>query len=235
VQDERTKGIPLYVLAFLIITFTGNMVARTTIVGSAIGLAYIFIFITPFRGKLTTATFKAWIWILTETLAIVIAIVSLYNSDPKFYNRTRFAFEGFFSLVEEGHWQSSSNDKLKNMYVFPDNPETWIIGDGYFVAPGADPNYLGDSLDGYYMGTDVGYLRFLFFFGVIGLVLYSLYIIYAGKVCLRMHPESKLLFILLTGLNFIIWFKVATDSFFILCLFICLGYVRNHSPELIEE
>ena len=235
VQDERTKGIPLYVLAFLIITLTGNMVARTTIVGSALGLAYIFFFISPFRGKLTTASFKAWIWILAETLAIVILIASLYKTDPKFYNRTRFAFEGFFSLVEEGHWQTGSNDKLKTMYVFPDNPETWIIGDGYFLAPGADPNYMGDSLDGYYMGTDVGYLRFIFFFGVIGLALYSLYIIYAGKVCLRMHSDNKLLFIALTGLNFIIWLKVATDCFFILCLFICLGYVRNNSPELIEE
>ena len=235
VQDERTRGIPIYVLAFLIITVTGNMVARTTIVGSAMGLAYLFIFISPFRNKLTKATFMAWIWIIVETMAIVITVVSLYNSDPKFYNRTRFAFEGFFSLVEEGRWQTGSNDKLKSMYVFPDNPETWLIGDGYFVAPGADPNYLGDSVDGYYMGTDVGYLRFIFYFGLVGLVIYSLYIIYAGKVCLRMHPGNKLLFIALTGLNFVIWFKVATDCFFILCLFVCLGYVRDHAPGMIEE
>jgi len=235
VQEEKTKGVPLYVLAYLIITVTGNMIARTTLVGSALGLAYLFIFISPFRRNLTTAAFKAWVWILLETIAIVIVIATLYNSDPKFYNRTRFAFEGFFSLVEEGHWQTGSNDKLLSMYVFPDNPETWLIGDGYFMVPGSDPNYMGESPDGYYMGTDVGYLRFIFFFGLIGLALFSLYIIYAGRVCIRMFPRNTLLFLILTLMNFIIWFKVATDCFFILCLFICLGYVRDNSPELIEE
>ena len=76
--------------------------------------------------------------------------MSLYNSDPKFYNRTRFAFEGFFSLVEDGYWHTGSNDKLATMYVFPDNPETWLIGDGYFGNPADDLNYIGENTEGYY-------------------------------------------------------------------------------------
>ena len=235
VQEDRSKGLPLYVLAFFIITVTGNMVARTTLVGTGIGLAYLIYYISPFRSKLSATTLKAWIWILMEASAIVIIVVSLYNTDEKFRFRTRFAFEGFFSMVEEGRWQTGSNDRLMDMYVFPDNPETWLIGDGYFVIPGADPNYMGEGTEGYYMGTDVGYLRFIFFFGLIGLIIYSLYIIYAGKVCLRMHSGNTLLFISLTAMNFVVWFKVATDCFFILCLFICLGYVRDHLPELIED
>ena len=235
VEDNRIIGVPFYILAFLIITVTGNMVARTTIVGSIAGLAYLFIYISPFKKTLKSSTLKAWLWIIMETLAIVIIVASLYNSDPKFYNRTRFAFEGFFSLVEKGQWQTGSNDKLLSMYVFPDNPETWLIGDGYFMVQGDDPYYMGEAMDGYYMGTDVGYLRFIFFFGLIGLVIYSLYIIYAGRVCMRMNPGNTLLFVVLTAMNFVIWLKVATDCFFILCLFICLGYVRDHSPELIEE
>lgn len=235
VQEGRPKGLPLYVLAFLIITVTGNMIARTTLVGSILGLAYLLIYISPFRSKLTTATFIAWIWIIMETLAIVIIVTSLYNSDPNFYRRTRFAFEGFFSLAEEGHWRTGSNDALMSMYVFPDNPETWLIGDGYFIVPGSDPNYMGTATEGYYMGTDVGYLRFIFFFGLLGLAIYSLFILYAGRTCIRMHPGNTLLFLLLTAMNFIVWLKVATDCFFILALLICLGYVRDHSPELIEE
>ena len=235
VQKGRPKGVPFYIFAFLIITITGNMVARTTSVGSVIGLAYLLISLSPFQNNLSSATFRAWIWILVETVAIVALVTTLYNSDPKFYNRTRFAFEGFFSLVEEGQWQTSSNDVLVTMYVFPDNPETWLIGDGYFIIPGEDPYYMGEATEGYYMGTDVGYLRFIFFFGLIGLALYSLYIIYAGRVCIKMHPGNTLLFLLLTAVNFIVWFKVATDCFFILCLFICLGYVRDHSPDLIED
>ena len=235
VQEERPKGLPLYVLAFLIITVTGNMIARTTLVGSIIGLAYLLIYISPFSSKLTTATFKAWIWIIMETLAIVIIVTSLYNSDQNFYRRTRFAFEGFFSLAEEGHWRTGSNDALMSMYVFPDNAETWLIGDGYFIVPGSDPNYMGTATEGYYMGTDVGYLRFIFFFGLLGLAIYSLFIIYAGRTCIRMHPDNTLLFLLLIAVNFVVWLKVATDCFFILALFICLGYIRDHSPDLIEE
>ena len=142
VSKDNTKLIPLYVLAFLLLLFTGNMIARTSLVGSAIGLGYLLVYISPFKSSITSSTFKAWIWLIIETLAVVILVISLYNTDEKFYNRTRFAFEGFFSLAEEGHWQTGSNDKLSNMIVFPDNTETWLIGDGYFVSPDSDPYYL---------------------------------------------------------------------------------------------
>lgn len=235
VSDKRTKFIPLYVLAFLIITVTGNMVARTTSVGAVIGLVYLLIFISPFKLQLNLSTLIAWLWILLEALTVVIIVIALYNSDEKFKDRTRFAFEGFFSLAEEGHWRTGSNDRLKSMYVFPDNLETWIIGDGYFVNPAGDLNYLGEITPGYYKDTDVGYLRFIFFFGLIGLSVYSLFIIYAGCVCARMHPGNTLLFILLTSMNFVVWLKVATDCFFILCLFICLGYIMNSIKETEEK
>lgn len=38
-----------------------------------------------------------------------------------------------------------------------------MIGDGYFENPRTDPYYIGYQWKGFYMGTDVGYLRFLFF------------------------------------------------------------------------
>ena len=237
VEENRARTVPLYVLSFLIITFTGNMIARTTLVGTVIGLAYLLLFISPFKSSLTTSVFKTWVWLLMETLTAVIIVVFLYNSDVKFQNRTRFAFEGFFSLVEEGQWRTGSNDKLMGMYVFPDNPETWLIGDGYFSNPYGDLNYLGELFEGYYQGTDVGYLRFIFFFGLLGLSVFSLFIIYAGRTCNRLLPGNSLFFFIITLLNFIIWFKVATDCFFILCLFICLGYVKNNleSDEEDEE
>ena len=63
-----------------------------------------------------------------------------------------------------------SNEILKSMVVFPDSLHTWIIGDGYFNNSKYDVYYLGDATEaGYYMGTDIGYLRFLFYFGTIGL------------------------------------------------------------------
>ena len=236
-NKEKFKYVPFYVLAFLIIAFTGNMVARTTLVGVVIGLAYLLFYINPFKTSLNSSIMKTWLWIIMETLAVVVILTGIYNTDNKFRERTRFAFEGFFSMAEEGHWRTGSNDKLATMIVFPDNAETWLIGDGYFVNPDADPYYLGESTEGYYMNTDVGYLRFIFFFGLIGLSVFCMYIIYSGRVCIRMHPGHTLFFIALTSINFVIWMKVATDCFFILCLFISLGYVINgeDTTEVIEE
>ena len=226
-DEGHSKYVPLYILAFLLLSVTGNMVARTTLVGTIIGLLYMIVFVSPLKQGQNRSSLSAWLWMLLETTTIVLIVIGLYNSDNKFKNRTRFGFEGFFSIAEEGHWRTGSNDVLADMYVFPDNPETWLIGDGYFGNPADDPNYLGRDFGGYYQNTDVGYLRFIFFFGLIGLAVFSLYIIYAGRACIRLLPGNTVLFFLLTLTNFIIWFKVATDCFFILGLFICLGYVKN--------
>ncbi len=234
IKENKSKFIPLFVLSFLILTITGNMIARTTLVGSLLGLAYLLLSILPLKSNLKTSVLVTWGWLFLEVLVAVLFIAALYNTDPKFHNRTRFAFEGFFSMAEEGEWRTGSNDKLATMYVFPDNPETWLIGDGYFGDAEADLNYMGESYEGYYQSTDVGYLRFIFYFGLIGLIAFSLFIIYAGRTCNRLLPGNTLLIFILTSLNFIIWFKVATDCFFILGLFICLGYVKNQTEEELE-
>ena len=51
------------------------------------------------------------------------------------------------------------------MYIFPETIQTWIIGDGYWNNPYGS---------GYYMHTDVGYLRLIYYFGLVGLFVYLL-------------------------------------------------------------
>lgn len=86
-------------------------------------------------------------------------------TNPVFYQQIRFGFEGFFAWIETGRWETNSNDILLNhMLVFPDNMKTWLIGDGYGANPTEnDPYYIGKAYHGFYMGTDIGYLRFIFF------------------------------------------------------------------------
>jgi hypothetical protein len=232
VLENKPRTIPIILLAFLILTFTGNMIARTTLVGTVLGLAFLLISLFPSRSTLNRSMLNAWGWLIVEVLIVVTIIVAFYNTDAKFRSRTRFAFEGFFSMAEEGRWRTGSNDKLLSMYVFPETIETWIIGDGYFGNPADDLNYLGKITEGYYQNTDVGYLRFIYYFGLIGLLVFSLFILYSGWIGYRSLPEASLLIVLLTSLNFIIWFKVATDCFFILGLFICLVYVKNSMEEV---
>ena len=219
--------IPLYILAFIIITITGNMVARTTLVGSISGLIYMLIGASNFSKNLPVAQLRIWGWFILLVTVSVVGVSFLYNTNQVIHDNLEFGFEGFFNLVEDGYWHTASNDVLSSMYVFPDNPKTWIIGDGYFIGQSSDPNYMGDYLDGFYMGTDVGYLRFIFFFGITGLAFFCALILYAGDICLHYYSKDKLLILILIAINFAVWLKVATDCFFIFALMLSIIYIET--------
>ena len=76
------------------------------------------------------------------------------------------------------------------MVVWPEVLRTWVIGDGYFENQRNDRNYIGSATTaGYYMGTDIGYLRFLFYFGVIGLLAISAVMAFAGIISIKAFPD----------------------------------------------
>ena len=162
---------------------------------------------------------------MVGVLAIFIPVlVYFYNTDVGFYSNMRFGFEGFFNWWEKGEWQTSSNDILKNMVVFPDNLKTWIVGDGYFENPlVTDLYYVGETTYGYYKNTDIGYLRFIFYFGLIGLIMFIIYFIRVMIVCAMRFPAYRTMFIMILLVNFIGWFKVSTDIFLVFALFLCIS------------
>lgn len=77
------------------------------------------------------------------------------------------------------------------------------------------------------MGTDVGYLRFIFYFGLIGLVAFSTFMCYATKICVDAFKNYKWLFLLILATNFIVWFKVSTDLFVIFAPFLALSAIEQ--------
>ena len=197
----------VYIMCFIIISVIGNMIARTTVVGMGIGLAYL-IFRQLFgilQQRNTGADWKViGTWVTALGILIPVAIMFFLSSE-QFNQRIRFGFEGFFSLAETGEWNVSSNNRLETMIVFPEEQKTWLIGDGYFDNQMDDLNYLGDATEeGYYMGTDVGYLRFIFYFGLIGLVAISLVLIYAAYLCVDAYPEYKVIFWMVLLCNFVV-------------------------------
>lgn len=229
-KTDLRRYIPLYLVCFFIIAIVGNMVARTTTVG--LGLAVVCWFMMVIRNKVSgslSTNGRLWKWLLIITVFAIGTSVFLYNKDPDVEKKMRFAFEGFFSLFESGEWEVGSNETLKKMYVFPETLKTWIIGDGYFSNPNAiDPYFIGKVTFGYYMGTDVGYLRFIFYFGVIGLFAMIAFIFKAGQACIKNLPDYKLMFVLLLLANYVIWFKVSTDIFLVFALFLM---VRSDEEE----
>lgn len=221
-----------YGLCFIFISVQGNAIARTTTVGMLLGAIW-------FLGYVIRSLFypnkEKWRFIFASfSIGVVMALGTayLYHADKQFRQDARFGFEGFFSLYEKGQWNVSSNDKLKTMVVWPDNAKTWVIGDGYFSNPiGIDPYFNGIAVKGYYMGTDIGYLRFLFYFGATGLLAFSVLMCYSSRVCLVCFREFKWLFLVLLFLNFIVWLKVSTDLFVVFAPFLVLGAMEKPAPQ----
>lgn len=215
---EKVGLTLFYLFAFVVLTIVGNMIARTTSIGVILSLLYIVYRQSsreesrPFNSK------EIGLGSLIICVCFLI-VVYLYNTDITFHKNLRFGFEGFFNLIETGVWKVGSNEQLKSMIVYPETVKTWLIGDGYFNNPLAiNPYYIGDVKGGYYMGTDIGYLRFIFYCGTIGLFAFSFYICKAVDLCIKRFPTKKVVLLLLGILNFIVWLKVSTDIFLIFAL-----------------
>lgn len=229
---DKKKYIGLYFGAFFVIAVIGNMMSRTTTVGVIIALAYLFYASRIYTFRMDLRMRWIWGWFMGILCTVILSVTYGYYTNPEFQANLRFGFEGFFSLVEKGRWEVHSNEMLQNMYVFPDNLKTWFIGDGYFDNPyGSDPYYTGPKMGGFYKGTDVGYLRFIFYFGLMGLVAFSLFMCKVAKVCMNRFTSYRSLFFMILLLNFAVWFKVSTDVFLVFALFLCISKEENQIAE----
>lgn len=229
--NKHPKIIPMYMLAFMIIVVIGNMIARTTTVGAIMAIVYLLLIMlyewTPrYRLVLT--------WGAVITLISTCTVVVLYNTSPIFKGYIEFGFEGFFSLINSGEWQTNSGNILVNMVRFPETWKTWLIGDGYFENPHSDLYYVGYPWKGFYMGTDIGYLRFIFYFGIFGLIAFIFFFCLVAKECSRKHLQYNRLFFMLLVLNFIIWLKVSTDIFVVFAPFLCFTTHEDSIPDQLD-
>ena len=232
----RWKRLILYLVAFVIIAVIGNMMSRTTSVGAIVAFCYLFWLSGIFTLHLSLGMRRLYGWLVGILVVAIGVTVYGYQTDPAFRSNLRFGFEGFFSLVEEGRWEVHSNEILKNMYVFPDNAKTWLVGDGYFDNPNDhEPYYVGPKWSGFYQNTDVGYLRFIFYFGILGLVAFWIFILKAGWICMNRFPNQRSLFLVILLLNYLVWFKVSTDLFLVFALFLCIGTDENRGYEQLHQ
>ena len=222
---EKKRWIWLYLISFFVISVVGNIIARTTIVG--VGMAVLVWLIgTIAVRQAETRRFLISRWLAVLITAIIVCSV-LYIESPVFKDNFRFGFEGFFSLFETGKWEPNSNNILKNMIVFPDNLHTWVVGDGYLENPyRRDINYVGPNYGGYYMATDIGYLRFIFYFGLIGLLLFCAYMVACANELMKRFPAYSWMFFCILLINLIVWMKVSTDIFVVMAIFLCIPQTK---------
>lgn len=235
---KENKARPLLIVVFLIcfglIAIVGNMISRTTVIGLIIAILY-FLYLVGLHyfnpSKVDTSIVK---WIFGFFIVCSLLVFLWYRFSPQFRHDFQFGFEGFFSLAETGTWEVSSNNQLFGMFKMPETMKTWIIGDGYFYDTTLDPYYTGKTYKAYYMGTDVGYLRFIYYSGLIGLAAFIVFIFKSAHICMKYFPLYKSLFFFLFVSQMIIWIKVASDLFAAMALYLALAFI-NGRKELSEK
>lgn len=150
-----TKNKFIYWASVLIIFSGGLLTARSFIIAIMLGLLMVSII----KSKTIVSFFLTNIRIVLLSiplLYVLYIIFSLIFEVDQFDKVFNYAFEIFVNYSKGDGLTSSSTEVLKDMYVWPDNITTWLIGDGRM-----------QSLEGgYYKGTDVGYLRLIYYFGL---------------------------------------------------------------------
>ena len=214
-----------YLFAFILIGVVGNMISRTTIIG--IGIALLYGIILLFVEKRERYLSGFWVTASLCILASLGLIVLLYQTNYTFRSNLRFGFEGFFSLVEKGYWETNSTNILKGMVIWPESLKTWAIGDGLFFNSEGTPDRFGQLETGFYMDTDIGYLRYIFYFGSIGLVLLTAVFARITATCWRLFPRHRWLFILILVVNMVGWVKVSSDIIMIFAPFFVLACINE--------
>lgn len=151
-------------LLFFIVLITGTFFAgRTGYIGLiGIALYYIFSFLNngySFKVTLTNRKLFAIILVAAIVIALIIISVYLYQTNNSFNNLIHYTFQSIFNYSDSNSFSNTSLESLESMYFAVSFP-TLIIGDGRYME-GVH----------YYMGTDIGYLRSILFFGIIGFAL----------------------------------------------------------------
>lgn len=126
---------------------------------------FLMLFMTPayiiyINGRNSLYSSIKYLLILILLLSVIGGAVAVYLY-TEYYEIFNWVFEVFINMNESGYWESASTDQLQGMYIFPDNILTWLLGDGR-VSNGL----------GFYMNTDVGYIRSIFYWGILGSIVY---------------------------------------------------------------
>ena len=220
-RDNRRTQLFL-LLAFSVITIIGSVISRTTLVGSGLGLAYIGFSLLKLRqgGFITLRMLQTYVVSIFALTGVLAFSFYFYSASRTFNGYLRFGFEAFFNWAETGVFRTHSTDILDTMWVWPNDPITLLIGKGTIA------NYIN--------GTDIGYCNFIFYCGLVGLLLFSIFFLYCHWVQIRKFANFQIIALLLTVITFIVWAKVTTDIFFIDALLFCIAG-DSMTEEVAEE
>ncbi|MBP8789838.1 MAG: hypothetical protein KBH01_00240 [Breznakibacter sp.] len=179
----QLKEMLLIVISFGLILAIGTMMARTTLTGLTLVILFFF------RRHIKIFEIRGLIYFFLSFIVFGFLVYVLLLFNPKifegFYYVVQWAFEFLFNYLDGSGLETASTNQLKEMYVWPSTLKTFFIGDSYFMDPFDDTSY--------YMRTDVGYSRLIFFFGIPGLIFYFLPSIVILQELAKLKPNGRVL------------------------------------------
>lgn len=215
-----SKQLFIFSFKFLLIFLVGMMMARTTLVGALLAISIILM---PKDFKATISMVKKRFLFITLAFIVPIVIILLLMNFSSTFAMTfgraiEYGFEMFVNYFAYGSFETDSTNELKTLYVFPTEIKTYIIGDGYWAHP--------TDVGQYYMNTDVGYLRLIYYFGIVGLLTYlsmQMYLIVRAYKSFNIGAE---IYLFVVAYLLILNLKGFTDLLFIHILFV-MAYLLN--------
>lgn len=172
-KKEYLKKIIYYIL--LVFCLLGNMFyGRIGIVASGLIILLIFAYLIKEDKKYAVYLGAGFV-----ILAIGIGVLSFFNDSAKLW--LNWIFSNFINMFNGGDLLSGSLGIVFNDMIFMPSVKTILIGDGMYT----------DLLGGYYMNTDVGFMRTVLFAGIpYVIVRYSLFY-YVVKMIKKYIPEPQ--------------------------------------------
>lgn len=204
-------------VSFVLIAIGALFSARSGVVGVLVAFVMLF-------SSLKAQTFRFFISLFVAALVclFVFLIVSpVEKVDFIVEHSVPWAFEMFLNAYTESSVSTASTDQLKSMYFFPDSLQSALIGDARLFVEG-----------GYYMGTDAGYVRQIFSYGLIGLVFslvlyfYMFYVI-SRRVGLVLSGSLFLMVLVYNFKGSFIFFSSFDPVFVLIFIFIVLRHGYN--------
>lgn len=205
-MDLKPIGFVALVTTYVLIFYIGVFMARTTIVGMAVGLGLIGI-LYLWDNKANVKQAKTFF--LTSIFLMIGGYFFVMATFPHFAD---WAFELFINFIERGELTTTSSSGLQQMFIIPEDVHTRIIGTG--------------SMD--FSGTDVGFSRMLFWVGFPGTIYFFLYQLFVIKLSWTkdwgVNSAAISIFIYAVILNFKGWIDLNLALYLIFFYFMFYKY-----------
>lgn len=200
-----------YTVIFIVIFTLGMMMARTTIIGFILSFIILFFRNDMLQQRVFFKTSVFMFYVTFLPLCISLLIVFYFPDVLRtLLFALEFGFELFLNYFDNGSLETNSSNILKNMLVFPTEIKTYVIGDGFYT------DLINKT---YYMRTDIGYLRLIYYFGLPGLFLYLTFQIFILKQAFYSVDKSKMFYLITIIYLLILNIKGFTDLIFLTVLF----------------